>query len=425
MQVSGRDALSAKKAKAEARERQASAEQPAARQMPALLALVAAALFWLIAAALQRQLGGVGGYLYSVGKWLTVACVLGCVLLLVILGSWARSVSAGSDSCWMRLCGKGSVRVVRGALWLVDQGPGRAAPDARLMTQAALRKAAELRSNRPAVDSILFVGGSAFAHWRSLENDFSPLPVVNAAFGGSSTAQLNAHFSRLVKRNSPAVIVYHCGTDDLLCGLPASACEAGFREFVRLCRECAECRMCPIVFLAVHTTDLHRQSGESRVAAIDGANRLVRNYIKSEDEADRPAAAPEPAPALLQPEPEPEAQQAESPVERDNGVATWHAGMVSQTVAVAGTLPLQPAAAWSSVPARGPKEPAGGPLSAHTSPPPPSHGPLFFVDFDAAPFAQDPGMHLNDGHSLNAQGHAALGALLRPIVEPLWRARTS
>ena len=25
----------------------------------------------------------------------------GCVLLLVILGSWARSVSAGSDSCWM------------------------------------------------------------------------------------------------------------------------------------------------------------------------------------------------------------------------------------------------------------------------------------------------------------------------------------
>ena len=61
-------------------------------------------------------------------------------------------------------------------------------------------------------------------------------------------------------------------------GLPAVVCFEGFKEFVRLCRENGETRMCPIIYLGINTTPLHRLYGGTRCEAIHvRTRRYTRN----------------------------------------------------------------------------------------------------------------------------------------------------
>jgi hypothetical protein len=115
---------------------------------------------------------------------------------------------------------------------------------------AMQRGAATLGDTRRTGEAVLFVGGSAFAYWTQLERDWAPLPVVNAAFWGS-TAQLNAHFERLVTPCMPAVIVYCGGAEELGGGCSAQHVLEGFQGFVRMARASNECRHTPIVFLSM------------------------------------------------------------------------------------------------------------------------------------------------------------------------------
>jgi lysophospholipase L1-like esterase len=113
--------------------------------------------------------------------------------------------------------------------------------------------------------------------------------------------------------------------------------------------------------------------------------------------------------------------------ERQDGMATWHAGMVAGARAVADSMAAPAAGAEG---AAGPGRTLTTNPAAEDGPSPPlrsqpTHGPLFFVDLDAARWSNDRSMYLGDGHHLNDAGHTALAELLRPIVEPLWRARTA
>ena len=122
-------------------------------------------------------------------------------------------------------------------------------------------------------------------------------------------------------------------------------------------------------------------------------------------------------------------------------MSTWHAGMVAGAMAVAASMPAPaPAAGPEVVAAEGAgntlitqnptaEEQVGRSVAASGLTPPvrpqPTRGPLFFVDLDAASWTSDRSMYLGDGHHLNDAGHSALAELLKPIVEPLWRARTT
>ena len=118
-----------------------------------------------------------------------------------------------------------------------------------------------------------------------------------------------------------------------------------------------------------------------------------------------------------------------SRTERQDGMATWHAGMVAGARAVAASMTAPAAAAVPEEPdvpehrlTTNPATRGGQNPSLRSQP---THGPLFFVDLDAARWSNDRSMYLGDGHHLNDAGHTALAELLRPIVEPLWRARTA
>ena len=67
----------------------------------------------------------------------------------------------------------------------------------------------------PPNDGFLFIGSSSIRLWQSLEEDMSPLKVINRGFGGAHTKHINRHKDKIVFPYKPKAIVFFCGTNDI------------------------------------------------------------------------------------------------------------------------------------------------------------------------------------------------------------------
>jgi len=128
------------------------------------------------------------------------------------------------------------------------------------------------RASPPPPGAILFVGSSSIRYWRSLEQDFAPLPVLNRGFGGSHLAHVNHFVGRIVLPYRPRAVVVYAGENDL--GLwsrktPDDVLEA-FNRLVATIQ--ASLPTARIYFLAIKCSPLRR----SRWKDVDNANRLIR-----------------------------------------------------------------------------------------------------------------------------------------------------
>jgi len=85
---------------------------------------------------------------------------------------------------------------------------------------------------------IIAVGSSTFKRWRSMAKDLAPLPVFNAAFGGSRTKQVLEAAPRLVLPAKPKVVLYYCGDNDMGSGsADPQVPVTNFKAFVELLRK--------------------------------------------------------------------------------------------------------------------------------------------------------------------------------------------
>ena len=73
----------------------------------------------------------------------------------------------------------------------------------------------EDRNNPKPKDAVLFLGSSSIRMWKSLEDDFPGIDIINRGFGGSTNADALHFFDRIVKPYEPAKIVYFEGSNDL------------------------------------------------------------------------------------------------------------------------------------------------------------------------------------------------------------------
>ena len=90
------------------------------------------------------------------------------------------------------------------------------------------------RIQTPPACAVLFVGSSSIRLWQNLRADMVPLPVINRGFGGSTIAQANRYFDRIVTPYRPRAIVVYSGENDIDGGVaPAEAIEA-FRRFMAM-----------------------------------------------------------------------------------------------------------------------------------------------------------------------------------------------
>ena len=420
--------------------------------------LVVASLVWGLHAAVDpgTTLGRTEvleiGYFLARVVWGTVFVLL--ILLLILLQGWHTTLNSERDCWYMRLLGQGVCCPIFCHVIQNLYSPAAAEPNASRLAKMAQTKAAELAEAMPAPGAILFAGSSTFTYWKHLSEDWSPCPVINAAFGGSSVGQVNANFEQLVKRWRPGLIVYYCGVNDINAGMSAQSVVDGFKQFVLLSRGSAETASAPIIYVSTNITLLHQKMPKERQRAIASANALVREYITAERTA---AANP---PVVLQPQsvkparlelipplmgvmgvavegggdvgpgesasPRGHDGGRDSPLELQQGPATWSPGDASivttaATTAAGGAVQQQPLAVLpssSSAPSQPQQLPSAGGSGGSVG----LLGQLVYVNLDGQAWSNDGANYLGDGMHLNRQGHALLGQLLRPVVEPLWRA---
>lgn len=86
-------------------------------------------------------------------------------------------------------------------------------------------------ADAPQPGSIVFVGSSSIRMWKTLQEDFPALSVVNRGFGGSQLADSVHFFDQLVHPHAPRTVVLYAGDNDLWSGKSPETVLADFQAF--------------------------------------------------------------------------------------------------------------------------------------------------------------------------------------------------
>ena len=89
------------------------------------------------------------------------------------------------------------------------------------------------KKQMPQPDGVLFIGSSSIRMWKTLEQDFAGLPVINRGFGGSQIADSNHFAGRIVHPYKPRQIVLYAGDNDVAAGKSPETVLADFQQFVK------------------------------------------------------------------------------------------------------------------------------------------------------------------------------------------------
>ena len=92
-----------------------------------------------------------------------------------------------------------------------DDGP------ARFESQVSAYEAEDQSTPFPE-GAVLFVGSSSVRMWKTVDNDFPQVPVVNRGFGGSQFSDLLYYLDRLVTCYKPSKIFIYEGDNDISSG---------------------------------------------------------------------------------------------------------------------------------------------------------------------------------------------------------------
>ncbi len=148
-----------------------------------------------------------------------------------------------------------------------------------LAWESAIQKfEARDRLKPPPPDAIVFTGSSSITFWSTLEQDMSPLPVINRGFGGSRLDDVVYYAPRLVVAYRPRAVVLFAGTNDMSGSKPKTAREVydGYRAFVDVV--CAALPDTPIYYLSITPTP----SRWKHWPIVQEANRLVRAHTATD-----------------------------------------------------------------------------------------------------------------------------------------------
>ena len=106
-------------------------------------------------------------------------------------------------------------------------GPERFAPEIEAFAAAD-------RAQPPAPCGFLFVGSSSIRFWRTLAADMAPVAVINRGFGGSTVADVDAWFDKVVTPYRPRAIVFYAGENDVSAGKPPAEVAADFNLYTKI-----------------------------------------------------------------------------------------------------------------------------------------------------------------------------------------------
>jgi lysophospholipase L1-like esterase len=133
------------------------------------------------------------------------------------------------------------------------------------------------RQNAFPKDAILFVGSSSIRLWQTAEV-FPDAPVINRGFGGSTIADVNHYFERVVAKYKPRAIIFYAGDNDIAAGKSPQKVFEDFQEFVRLVSE--RLQKTPIYFISIKPSLARLKMWPE----MQKANGLVRELSSKNDQ---------------------------------------------------------------------------------------------------------------------------------------------
>jgi len=138
------------------------------------------------------------------------------------------------------------------------------------------------RKNKTKSNIILFTGSSSIAYWKNLEEDMSPLAILNRGFGGSQIPDVTYYVDRIVIPYKPKCIVFYAGENDIT-GLLFSkkkTAEEVVTSFEQFCDKIiASYKSIPIYFISIKPPKRRLKFWPE----INKANKLIEEYCSSKE----------------------------------------------------------------------------------------------------------------------------------------------
>jgi lysophospholipase L1-like esterase len=133
------------------------------------------------------------------------------------------------------------------------------------------------KANPPKQGEIVFTGASSIVRWKTLQEDFAPLYVINRGFGGSEYSDLNKYAKRIVVAYHPRAVVVYEGDNDLAEGSPKTPEQVAndAEEFIKIVH--TDLPQTWIYVMSIKPSKLRWKQWPNMKAA----NALMAEYIKA------------------------------------------------------------------------------------------------------------------------------------------------
>ncbi len=131
--------------------------------------------------------------------------------------------------------------------------------------------------NKPAENSILFLGSSTFSGWKGMANSFPDHRIINRGFGGSQLSDLIFFFQDVVVPYHPCQIIVYEGDNDIASGMWSEQYLQDVITFVRLVEIFLPGT--PVDFLSIKPSPGRANWTEE----YNKANELVRQFAGSKN----------------------------------------------------------------------------------------------------------------------------------------------
>ncbi len=123
---------------------------------------------------------------------------------------------------------------------------------------------------------VLFYGSSSIRLWKTLKEDFTPLPVINHGFGASTFPEMIHYAERMIVPYKPKILVLYC-ENDLFIGKPQRTPEQVFDNFGELATIIQNRLPKTKVFYISMKPSISRKADWAKVAKADA---MINEYIK-------------------------------------------------------------------------------------------------------------------------------------------------
>ena len=129
-------------------------------------------------------------------------------------------------------------------------------------------------------EAVLFIGSSSIRFWKSLEEDFKPIPVIKRGFGGAKISDIIYYADRIIVPYKPKAIVLFAGTNDISGRPNDKTAEQVYLEFKKLAKYIKIKLPDTKLFYLPITPTTSRWDIWPEASKV---NRLIAQYISSEE----------------------------------------------------------------------------------------------------------------------------------------------